>query len=223
MNDDFQQRYLSAEQAYGCGDYRRAEAVTTQLLQELETMPTDGETEAARFAWRAFVALLLGHIHFHGLKDSITASRHYRLVLESQPTETLRELAEQGLEACDHPASEQVESAGSDLIRDPFRSDQPVLATPRSTVSATPWLEGEPTVETPPEPEPEPVPELVPEARMDPASSVNLVVDAVPIVDPESTPEPDPPAPEPPEPEPRRVDPSVILKGALLRLDLRDR
>lgn len=216
MNDDFQQRYLSAEQAYGCGDYHRAEAVTTQLLQELEAMPTDGETEAARFAWRAFVALLLGHIHFHGLKDPITASRHYRLVLESQPTETLQELAEQGLEACDHPASEQVETTSSDLIRDPFRSNQPVLTTPRSTVSATPWLEGETTLEAPPEPEPEPEP--VPEATMEPEFKMNRMVEAVPVVEPESTPPPDRP-----EPAPRRVDPSIILKGALLRLDLRDR
>ena len=60
MNDDFQQRYLDAEQAYGAGDYRRAATITEQLLQELDRVPAGGDDDEARLAWRAFVALLLG-------------------------------------------------------------------------------------------------------------------------------------------------------------------
>jgi len=86
--------------------YRRAATITEQLLQELESVPAGGDNDEARLAWRAFVALLLGHVQFHGLKDPIAANGPYRLVLDSQPSDTLRELAEQGLEACEQTASE---------------------------------------------------------------------------------------------------------------------
>jgi len=178
MNDDFQQRYLDAEQAYGAGDYRRAATITEQLLQELD------------------VALLLGHVQFHGLKDPIAANGPYRLVLDSQPSDTLRELAEQGLEACEQTASEPPPSQANQadaLTRDPFLSEPAVLVSTQEErpSSATPWLDtATPTVEdsTPPEPQAESLP-----------------------------PEPAPPTPAP------QPDPLILLEGALLRLDLRDR
>jgi outer membrane biosynthesis protein TonB len=203
MNDDFQQRYLDAEQAYGAGDYRRAATITEQLLQELKSVPAGGDNDEARLAWRAFVALLLGHVQFHGLKDPIAANGPYRLVLDSQPSDTLRELAEQGLEACEQTAPEPPPSQANQadaLTRDPFLSEPAVLVSTQEVTpsSATPWLDtATPTVEdaTPPEPQPPEEPE--------------------PIKPETSEPSPPTPAPQP--------DPLLLLEGALLRLDLRDR
>ena len=207
MNDDFQQRYLDAEQAYGAGDYRRAATITEQLLQELESVPAGGDNDEARLAWRAFVALLLGHVQFHGLKDPIAANGPYRLVLDSQPSDTLRELAEQGLEACEQTAPEPAPSQANQadaLIRDPFLSEPAVLVSTQEVTpsSATPWLDtATPTAEdaTPPEPPADPQPAEEPE----------------PIKPAPAEPTPPTPAPQP--------DPLLLLEGALLRLDLRDR
>ncbi len=212
MNDDFQQRYLDAEQAYGAGDYRRAATITEQLLQELESVPAGGDNDEARLAWRAFVALLLGHVQFHGLKDPIAANGPYRLVLDSQPSDTLRELAEQGLEACEQTAPEPPPLQGNQadaLTRDPFLSEPTGrVSTQKVTLSsATPWLDtATPTAEdaTPPEPPADPEPE-----------------EPQPPKEPEPIkPAPAEPAPPIPDPQP---DPLLLLEGALLRLDLRDR
>jgi len=212
MNDDFQQRYLDAEQAYGAGDYRRAATITEQLLQELESVPAGGDNDEARLAWRAFVALLLGHVQFHGLKDPIAANGPYRLVLDSQPSDTLRELAEQGLEACEQTAPEPPPSQANQadaLTRDPFLSEPTGrVSTQEVTLSsATPWLDtATPTAEdaTPPEPPADPEPE-----------------EPQPPEEPEPMkPAPAEPAPPIPDPQP---DPLLLLEGALLRLDLRDR
>ena len=212
MNDDFQQRYLDAEQAYGAGDYRRAATITEQLLQELDSVPADGDNDEARLAWRAFVALLLGHVQFHGLKDPIAANGRYRLVLDSQPSDILRELAEQGLEACEQAASEPPPSQANQadaLTRDPFLGEPAMLVSTHQETrnSATPWLDRTtPTVEdsNPPEPPPDPQP-----------------------ADPEQAEEPEPIKPAPAEPEPPTSAPQpdrlLLLEGALLRLDLRDR
>lgn len=113
MDGDVQQHYLAAEQAYGDGDFAQAEAIASTLLRELDGQ-SDTETEQeARLAWRAFVALLLGHIHFHGLNQPGPALEHYRLVLASQPPQTLHDLANQGVERCEaslHPAPLDVET-----------------------------------------------------------------------------------------------------------------
>ena len=98
MDGDVQQQYLTAEQAYGDGDFTHAAEIANTLLKQLDgSGVTDAEQEA-RLAWRAFVALLLGHIHFHGLHQPEQALNHYRLVLESEPPDTLRDLAAQGIE-----------------------------------------------------------------------------------------------------------------------------
>ncbi len=207
MNDDFQQRYLDAEQAYGAGDYRRAATITEQLLQELDSVPAGGDNDETRLAWRAFVALLLGHVQFHGLKDPIAANGPYRLVLDSQPSDTLRELAEQGLEACEQTAPEPAPSQANQadaLTRDPFLSEPAVLVSTPGEMpsSATPWLDAAtPTVEnsTPQEPPPR-----------EPRPTELDLIDSKP-------PEASPPTPAP------QPDPLILLEGALLRLDLRDR
>ncbi|AII42016.1 hypothetical protein KR100_01165 [Synechococcus sp. KORDI-100] len=97
MDGEFQQRYQDAEHAFSEARYDDARGIATDLLTELENAPSDAETQAAVIGWRAFVALLLGNIELHGLGQSDTAARHFQLVLDSQPHDTLAELAQQGL------------------------------------------------------------------------------------------------------------------------------
>ena len=166
MDSGIQQHYLAAEQAYGDGDFAQAESIASTLLTQLEEPSSTEAEEEARLAWRAFVALLLGHIHFHGLNQPAQALNHYQLALQSQPPDTLRDLAEQGVERCEVPITTTIPAAtpvqepsaapaddaasapiashdpGLELIRDPFLGSAaaspsaPVGATP----SATPWL-----------------------------------------------------------------------------------
>ena len=177
MDSDVQQHYLAAEQAYGDGDFAQAESIASNLLTQLEETSSTEAEEEARLAWRAFVALLLGHIHFHGLNQPALALNHYQLALQSQPPDTLRDLAEQGVERCeaqipttipapnpvqepsaapaDDAAPEPIAShdPGLALIRDPFLGSAaatpsaPIAATP----SATPWL-GDGVTEDPVQP-----------------------------------------------------------------------
>ena len=99
MDGDFQQNYQAAERAYGEGDYQEAKRIATELLAQLRDTSQDPDMQAAVLGWRAFVALLLGHIELYGLENASAASGYYRMVLDSQPHETLAELAQQGLMA----------------------------------------------------------------------------------------------------------------------------
>ena len=164
MDGDFQNNYLAAEQAYAAGDFQAARTLVLTLLAQLEPLPASKSEQDATLAWRAFVALLAGHIHLYGLNEMGEARSYYELVLASNPQDTLQDLAEQGLErswqgqtfeikaeptsaAPANPITEPspvAESSG--LIRDPFlkqspdsiQADQPETAPPPST--ATPWL-----------------------------------------------------------------------------------
>ena len=151
MDADFQEQYIAAEQAYSASEFDKADDLARPLLGQLEPLPPSGAERDATLAWRAFVALLLGHIHLYGKDDGIQSAEFYRLVLASEPPDTLRELAQQGLgEALERspvidvavsaPAAEELasmpfgkvtsEPASSDLIRDPFLN-------PTSTRSAS--------------------------------------------------------------------------------------
>ena len=158
MDGDFQLQYQAAERAYGAGDYPEARRLASELLSQLSDQPQDPDTQAAVLGWRAFVALLLGHIDLHGLEHPDSAIGFYQQVLDSQPQETLAELAQQGLERCqlaitapgaavaaDSPAPEissldspafQPETAVvrqrqelPELLRDPFLTQQPAETT----------------------------------------------------------------------------------------------
>ena len=141
MDADFQEQYVAAEQAYSASEFDKADDLARPLLGQLEPLPASGAERDATLAWRAFVALLLGHIHLYGKDDVSQSAEFYRLVLASEPPHTLRELAQQGLcEALARspvidvdvsaPAAEKLasipfgkvtsEPASSDLIRDPF-------------------------------------------------------------------------------------------------------
>ena len=99
VDGDFQQQYLAAEKAYGTGNFEAAQSICESLLRQLE-LRRRGSEQKAMLAWRAFVALLMGHIQLYGMNDIEQAHYHYSLVLDSQPQKTLKELAEQGLEHC---------------------------------------------------------------------------------------------------------------------------
>ncbi len=167
MDADFQEQYVIAEQAYSAGDFSKAEDVARQLLGKLDPLPSSGAEREATLAWRAFVALLLGHIHLYGKDDVSQGTEFYRLVLASEPQDTLRELAQQGLnEALERSpvvdvsvsAAAEDESAQSneaakqpashDLIRDPFLNSSSTHATSggrgaEETNTAIPWLKKE--------------------------------------------------------------------------------
>ncbi|WP_115071164.1 hypothetical protein [Synechococcus sp. UW179B] len=143
MDADFQEQYVAAEQAYSASEFDKADDLARPLLGKLEPLPASGAERDATLAWRAFVALLLGHIHLYGKDDVGQSAEFYRLVLASEPPDTLRELAQQGLNeslerspvidvavsapaaAEEEPASVPFENQSSQpasdaLIRDPF-------------------------------------------------------------------------------------------------------
>ena len=141
MDEDFQQRYQAAERAYGAGQYDEAHRIATALLDQLSGTAKDPEEEKALLGWRAFVALLLGHIELYGLEQPSQASAFFQTVLASQPHDTLRELAQQGLKR----AAEMAETAPADILRDPFLPEQPVNSQGQTAAtnqsSAMPWLD----------------------------------------------------------------------------------
>ena len=209
MDGDFQQQYQNAERAYGLGDYAESHRLASGLLEQLVDQPQDPEAQAAVLGWRAFVALLLGHIELYGHNNPSQAAKFYQQVLMCQPQETLAELAQQGLERSlqsssvtsqPEPHSEQEPtpadaSAGEpsqattaqqplpEILRDPFLKDQPVASgAPNSSITratATARATAMPWLEST-TPEPTAPPEPTPQPS------------------PEATPEPSPePTPEP--------------------------
>ena len=194
MDEDFQQRYQAAERAYGAGQYDEAHRIATELLDQLSGTAKDPEEEKALLGWRAFVALLLGHIELYGLEQPSQASAFFQTVLASQPHDTLRELAQQGLKR----AAEMAETAPADILRDPFLPEQPVNGQEQTAStnqsSAMPWLDQ--MTEAFPEPTPA-------------ASAPEPVVEPKPPVEP-----------DPGESDPSDPDPMDLLAGSLLRVKL---
>ena len=233
MDEDFQQRYQAAERAYGAGQYDEAHEIATALLDQLSGTAKDPEEEKALLGWRAFVALLLGHIELYGLEQPSQASAFFQTVLASQPHDTLRELAQQGLKraadmtapktstpinepSINEPPSltpETPTTAPADILRDPFLPEQPVNSQGQTAAtnqsSAMPWLDQM----TAASPEPTPA-----------ASAPEPVVEPNPPVEPDPG-DPDPGDPDPGDPDPSESDPSDpdpmdLLAGSLLRVKL---
>ena len=217
MDEDFQQRYQAAERAYGAGQYDEAHRIATELLDQLSGTAKDPEEEKALLGWRAFVALLLGHIELYGLEQPSQASAFFQTVLASQPHDTLRELAQQGLKraaematpktstpinkpSINEPPSltpETSTTAPADILRDPFLLEQPVNGQETASTnqsSAMPWLDQ--MTEASPEPTPA-------------ASAPEPVVEPKPPVEP-----------DPGESDPSDPDPMDLLAGSLLRVKL---
>jgi hypothetical protein len=227
MDGDFQQRYQEAEQAYGEGRYPDANRLATTLLQQLEAIPDAPDTRAAKLGWRAVVGLLLGHIALYGQNEPGQAKGFYQLVLNSDPQETLAELASQGLERCQpqQPVEEQL----PDLLQDPFitpsTSAQTVQQPTRPT--AMPWLDA-PSPEEPPasddrqnlaplQPEPDREPEPEPEPSPTPTPTPAPTQTPTPTATPTPTPTPTQEVPPVRESAATAED---LLSGALLRVRL---
>ena len=167
MDAEFQEQYVAAEQAYSAGDFGKAEVVARQLLVRLDPLPVSGAERDATLAWRSFVALLLGHISLYGKDDVVQGEEFYRLVLASEPQDTLRELAQQGLnealerspvvavsvstpEVNEFPRSGEAtnQNSSNDLTRDPFLNSSSTRASdaqrdPEEMDTAMPWLKVE--------------------------------------------------------------------------------
>ena len=209
MDGDFQSNYLAAEKAYGAGDFEAAQSITLELLSQLEPLPEEGAERDAVLAWRAFVALLAGHIDLYGFQEPAQARRFYQLVLASNPQDTLRELAEQGLERTRSTqevvnGSEQLIDPGEDqctqpvqttgshaLIADPFLSAASAVEDslqPTAITTAMPWLKDEPIMDIQDRTlsnqinaptDPEPEPEPQPETTST-ISEINTEINAEP-------------------------------------------
>ena len=143
MDADFQQTYQAAERAYGGGDYKTAHQLASGLLTQLdvEERADDDQVHDAVLGWRAFVALLLGHIELHGRERPDQAANYYQLALDCQPQDTLADLARQGLQrSLVEPEAAQAESLPS-MLQDPFLNKAAPATTPGlSQTTAMPWL-----------------------------------------------------------------------------------
>ena len=206
MDGDFQSNYLAAEQAYGAGDFETARSITLELLSQLEPVPEDGAERDAVLAWRAFVALLAGHIDLYGFQNPADAQGFYELVLASNPQDTLRELAEQGLE---RTRSDQESVIGSEQLTDPVESPdtEPVPTTTSLALIADPFLSEAAAAENPVQPAvtSTAMPWLKDapsqNAQEQPLSSHN---DEDAVAEPQ--PQPEPPPVSEPEPKPASAD-----------------
>ena len=218
MDGDFQQQYQDAERAYSEGDYTEAQRLASNLLDQLVDQPQDVDAQAAVLGWRAFVALLLGHIELYGHDNPSQAAGYYEQVLASQPQDTLVELAQQGLERSrqSNTAPSQRKTAHQplpEMLRDPFLTDQPT----GSKATAIPWLESstpEPTPPPEPSPQPTPVPSPEPTPEASPEPSPEPTPTEIPILEAELLPEPNA------EPDSIEDDPREVLAGSLLRVKI---
>ena len=242
MDGDFQQQYQDAERAYGEGNYTAAHRLASGLLEQLMDQPEDPEAQAAVLGWRAFVALLLGHIELYGRDNPNQAAGFYEQVLASQPHETLAELAEQGLERsrqsrsatnqpdkspteAEEPPTEEppqqttTQQPLPEMLRDPFLTDQPAASgspTPLSSkATASSTATAIPWLEpTTPEPTPAPSPDPTPEPTPEPSPQPTPEPTEIPILDVELVPEPTS------EPVISEDDPLEVLAGSLLRVKI---
>lgn len=203
MDGDFQQRYQAAEQAYGEGRYADADTLATTLLQQLEATPDTPETRAAKLGWRAIVGLLLGHITLYGQQQPDPAAGFYQLVLDSDPQETLAELARQGLNRCQ--AQQPGEAQRPDLLQDPFVNSgsaaAPSAQQQQARPTAMPWLDAPSPAEPEPEPSPTPTPSQEPLQAQEPFQTQESPAEAE-------------------QEEAETSDPEQVLSGALLRVRL---
>jgi hypothetical protein len=165
LDGDFQQTYQAAESAYGGGDYETSHHLASELLKQLELADPadDDQVRDAVLSWRAFVALLLGHIELHGLRRPDLAAGYYQLTLDCKPQDILADLAKQGLQrSLIEPSAESLPS----MLQDPFlNTAAPASTSGTSQSTATPWLveiSNSPQAMEAPAPKPKPTGKPVP-------------------------------------------------------------
>ena len=231
MDADFEQHYQAAERAYGLGDYAEAHALASALWDQLESA-SDKHDPSLVLGWRAVVSLLLGHIQLHGLQQPEQAAISYERVLLGDVDATIAALAEQGLQRCrsEDMASEAgstpaTSGAISDLLKDPFLSNDPDQTRPAlvDAITAMPWLSGDAEPRAMPTPDPSapltplPAPVQSPEPTLTPEANSDVAM---------ANQEPEPTAEEPPldtiEPAPQPQEPAgtKLLEHSWLRVQL---
>ena len=188
MDADFEQHYQAAERAYGLGDYAKAHALTSALWDQLQNASNEHDPSLV-LSWRAVVSLLLGHIQLHGLQQPEQAAISYERVLQGDVDATIAALAEQGLQRCrsENIASEAgstpaTSGAISDLLKDPFLSNDPdqTRPAPVDAITAMPWLSGDAEPRAMPTPDPSapltplPAPVPSPETTVTPAADSDI-------------------------------------------------
>ena len=211
MDGNFQQTYQAAERAYGGGDYETAHHLASELLKQLELADPadDDQVRDAVLGWRAFVALLLGHIELHGLRRPDLAAGYYQLTLDCKPQDTLADLAKQGLQrSLVEPSAESLPS----MLQDPFlNTAAPASTSGTSQSTATPWLveiSNSPQAMEAPAPKPKPTGKPVP----------SIPLPSEPVVTAEMvTPEVEPPDNEQPL---TLLIPEESLQNAWLRVSI---
>ena len=206
MDGNFQQTYQAAERAYGGGDYETAHHLASELLKQLELADPadDDQVRDAVLGWRAFVALLLGHIELHGLRRPDLAAGYYQLTLDCKPQDTLADLAKQGLQrSLVEPSAESLPS----MLQDPFlNTAAPTSTSGTSQSTGTPWLmeiSNSPQAMEAPAPKPKPTGKPVP----------SIPLPSEPVVTPEV---------EPPDNEQHLplLIPEESLRNAWLRVSI---
>ena len=211
MDGDFQQTYQAAERAYGGGDYETAHHLASELLKQLELADPaeDDQVRDAVLGWRAFVALLLGHIELHGLRRPDLAAGYYQLTLDCKPQDTLADLAKQGLQrSLVEPSAESLPS----MLQDPFlNTAAPASTSGTSQSTATQWLD---EISNSPQAMEAPAPKPKPTGKPDPS----IPLPSEPVVTAEEvTPEVEPPDNEQHLP---LLIPEERLRNAWLRVSI---
>lgn len=133
MFSGYDQEYRSVELAYSQGLFQEAQAKAEALLGQGESEITGPQ--------RQRLQLLLGHIHFHGLRQPELAAPLYRSVLETAEDPTTRDLAAQGLTFCKQSVDEQTAEAPASVAAMPWLEESPATVVPAPAPQAVSAVE----------------------------------------------------------------------------------
>jgi hypothetical protein len=186
MFSGYDQAYRSVELAYSQGRFQEAKAQAEALLGEAESDLT-GER-------RQRLQLLLGHIHFHGLRQPELAAALYRDVLETAEDPTTRDLAAQGVSFCEQALQEPPAEAPASVAAMPWLKEPAAAGVPAAPAASADSFQ----VKVKPEPEAEPArePAARPESLALEAPALAPPVEEVRVRVLEEETEPEPPAPD---------------------------
>lgn len=112
--ESIQQRYATIERLYCEREWPQVESLSEDLLLELPDNPSD--------PLRQRVILLMGHTRLYGMGDVAGARGYYKALLRTEADDTLRQIADQGLNQCDlaeNPPAAAAGQAAADSLPDP--------------------------------------------------------------------------------------------------------
>ncbi|EDY38622.1 conserved hypothetical protein [Cyanobium sp. PCC 7001] len=103
--ESIQQRYATIERLYSERQWPQVEALCESLLIDLPDSPADPV--------RQRVILLLGHTRLYGMGDVESARGYYHALLRTEADNTLRQIADQGLQHCKQAERQQSQAGAS--------------------------------------------------------------------------------------------------------------